>query len=118
MDKPSELELQPFFLVVDTETGEILCAHQEYSASDRRLLTRCRDEEHILAIAMKANLRCKDMKNRLRVSFLMCSPITNFSRYVVEFETGQLIERKTSGKTPEPQAIAVDFIKRKSKAAR
>lgn len=109
MDKPSALESQPFFLVVDTETGEILCAHQEYSASDRRLVTRCKDEERILAIAMKANPRCKDIKNRLRVSFVLCSPTTNFARHVVELETGQLIERKTSRKTSEPEATAVDF---------
>jgi hypothetical protein len=106
---PSELEMQPFFLVVDAETGEIYCAHQEYSASDRRLVTRSKDEERMIAIAVKANPACRPAKDRLRVFPVMCPPSTNFARHVVELETGQLIERKPSSEATEPDAIAVDF---------
>ena len=114
----SDLELQPFFLVVDADTGEIYCAHQEYSASDRRILTRCTDEERILAIAAKANPSRCQAKERLRVIPVMCSPTINLARHLVDLATGQLVARKPSSKATTPEAIAIDFPTSKGKSRR
>jgi hypothetical protein len=109
MPIPYEVEPQPFFLVVDPDTGEIYCAHQEYTASDRRLLARFHDEEHILEIAVKANPACRELKEKLKVVPVMCLPTTNFSRHLADWKTGQLIEREVPERTPGLEATAVDF---------
>lgn len=116
MKNPAYLEPQPFFLVTDSQTGEIYCAHQEYSAKDRRLLTRCSDEERILAIALKANPSCQRVRERLKVFPVMCLPETNFARHLVEVETGRLVERTPSSEATKPDAIAVDFKKKRGRS--
>lgn len=92
---PNEIEPQPFFLVVHIDTGEIYCAHQEYAANDRRLLTRSSDEAGILAIAMKANPSCQQVKDKLTVVPVMCSPSINFSRYEVDVQRKCLVEKQS-----------------------
>jgi hypothetical protein len=95
MSIPNEIEPQPFFLIVHIDTGEIYCAHQEYAANDRRLLTRSSDEAGILAIAMKANASCQHVKEKLKVVPVMCSPSINFSRYKVDVQRKCLVEKQS-----------------------
>ena len=100
MEKPIEMEPQPFFLVVNRDTGEILCAHQEYSAEGRRLLSRCRDTARVVDIAMKANPACERVKAKLEVHSVTCSPTLNFSRHTFDKKRASLVPRRLRKKTP------------------
>jgi hypothetical protein len=94
MSAPNEVEHQPFFLVVNIDTGEIYCAHQEYSANDRRLQMKSSNDESILAIAMKANPSCRYAGDKLKVVPVMCPPTINFSRYKFDMHKMSLVERQ------------------------
>ena len=109
MEPPFEIEPQPFFLVVNSDTGEILCAHQEYSAEGRRLLSRSRDTARIIAIAVKANPTYESVKDKLEVRPVMCSPALNFSRHIFDQKTGGLVERRVRRRGPKENSI--DAIK-------
>lgn len=108
MELPTELELEPFFLIAHRDTGEIYCAHQEYSVSDRRLLTRAADEDRLIEIALKANPAAEEAKDSLRVVQVTCEPATNFGKHRVDVDTGRLHERK-SKKEPDAEALGFEY---------
>jgi hypothetical protein len=103
MRTPEESTSQRFFLTVDGESGEILCAHQEYVAErpDGEGEGRLRpsdgvDDDHVLDIALKASPAARDARDRLRVVRLECPPTTDFSRHRVELESGELVGIETA----------------------
>ncbi len=94
MSKPSPSEAQPFFLIAHKETGEIYCAHQEYSAESGGFISRCEDEEHLINIAVKANPSCQRVKDKLKVFPVTCSPAITFSHHRIDVKKGKLIKPK------------------------
>jgi hypothetical protein len=98
MRTPEESTPQRVFLTVDGESGEILCAHQEYVAErpDEEGEARLRpsveaDDDVAFDIAVKASPAARDARDRLRVVRLECPPTTDFSRHRVELESGELV---------------------------
>jgi hypothetical protein len=106
MRAPEESRPQRFFLTVDGDNGEILCAHQEYVAErpDGEGEGRLRpsdeaDDDLVLDIAVKASPAARDARDRLRVVRLECPPTTDFSRHRVQLESGELVRLEAA----EPQ---------------
>lgn len=99
MRTPKDSTPQQIFLTVDGESGEILCAHQEYVAErpDGEGEGRLRpsdsvDDDLVLDIAVKASPAARVAQGRLRVVRVECPPTTDFSRHRVELESGELVE--------------------------
>lgn len=98
MRTPEESTPQRFFLTVDGESGEILCAHQEYIAErpegegeGRLRPSDVVNSDDVLDIAVKASPAARGARDRLRVVRVECPPTTDFSRYRVELKSGELV---------------------------
>jgi len=89
--------------------GAFFILRRGYSQKDHSCGSCHTRKNRILAIAMKANPACQDVKERLKVFPVMCGPTTNFAQHLVELKTGQMVERQASSEAPNREAIKVDF---------
>lgn len=108
---PGDIDPEPFFLTVHSETGEIYCAHQEVLALDdgqgQLLLSRARADD-VVEIALKANPAARAVRDQLRVVRVVCEPTTNFSRYRVDVHRNELTERAPRATTDTDARIGFD----------
>jgi hypothetical protein len=95
---PGSIEPETFFLAVDSDTGEIYCAHQEFMAisgeGQAHLVPSPAAENSVLDIAAKANPMALAARDRLQVVRIIAEPTINFSRYRVDLHRNELVERE------------------------
>lgn len=112
MRTPEESTPERFYLTVDGESGQILCAHQEYLAErpggegeGRLRPSDVVDDNDVLDIAVKASPAAREARDRLRVVRLECPPTINFSRYRVELASGELVRLEAAEPGPTETSL-------------
>jgi hypothetical protein len=107
---PGNIEPETFFLAVDSDSGEIYCAHQEFVAISEEgqayLTPSPAAENFVLDIAAKANPMALAARDRLRVVRIMTDPTINFSRYRVDLQRNELVEREAAEASATDASIA------------